>query len=124
MVGLESALSVVQASVIDTGHLDWNDVARVFSRVPAEIGLVPGYEFGIAVGSPADFTLYDPAASRVFGVEHLRGKGVNSPYLSATLPGRVVATIHNGYATVLDGELVDAESVEQSARRTSGAQHG
>jgi dihydroorotase len=124
MVGLESALSVVQASVIDTGHLDWNDVARVFSRVPAEIGLVPGYEFGIAVGSPADFTLYDPAASRVFGVEHLRGKGVNSPYLSATLPGRVVATLHNGYATVLDGELVDAESVEQSARRTSGAQHG
>ncbi len=124
MVGLESALSVVQASVVDTGHLDWNDVARVFSRVPAEIGLVPGYEFGIAVGSPADFTLYDPATSRVFGVEHLRGKGVNSPYLSATLPGRVVATLHNGYATVLDGELVDAESVAQSARRTSGAQHG
>jgi dihydroorotase len=124
MVGLESALSVVQASVVDTGFLDWNDVARVFSRVPAEIGLVPGYEFGIAVGAPADFILYDPTTSRVFGREHLRGKGVNSPYLSATLPGRVVATIHNGYATVVDGELVDAETVAQCARRTSGATHG
>ncbi len=124
MVGLESALSVVQASVVDTGFLDWNDVARVFSRVPAEIGLVPGYEFGVAVGAPADFILYDPTTSRVFGREHLRGKGVNSPYLSATLPGRVVATIHNGYATVVDGELVDAETVAQYARRTSGATHG
>lgn len=124
MVGLESALSVVQASVVDTGFLDWNDVARVFSRVPAEIGLVPGYEFGIAVGAPADFILYDPTTSRVFGREHLRGKGVNSPYLSATLPGRVVATIHNGYATVVDGELVDVETVAQCARRTSGATHG
>jgi dihydroorotase len=122
MVGLESALSVVQAALIDTGHLDWAGVARVLSRVPAEIGLVPGYEFGIAAGSPAEFTLYDPTASRVFGLEQLRGKGINSPYLATTLPGRVVSTIHRGYATVLDGELVDAESI--AALALTGVQHG
>jgi dihydroorotase len=122
MVGLESALSVVQAAVVDTGFLEWSDVSRVLSRVPAEIGLVPGYEFGIAVGSPANFTLYDAAASRVFGVEHLRGKGVNSPYLETTLPGRVVSTVHNGYLTVVDGELVDADQVSQSAN--TGVNHG
>ncbi|MES2170051.1 MAG: dihydroorotase [Actinomycetota bacterium] len=122
MVGLESALSVVQAALVDTGHLDWAGVARMLSRVPAEIGLVPGYEFGIAVGSPAEFTLYDPSASRVFGVEHLRGKGTNSPYLATTLPGRVVSTIHQGYATVLDGELVDADSI--AALAPTGVQHG
>lgn len=122
MVGLESALSVVQAALVDTGYLEWTDVARVFSRVPAEIGLLPGYEFGIAVDSPAEFTLYDPTASRVFGLEQLRGKGTNSPYLTTTLPGRVVSTIHQGYATVLDGELVDANTVAGFA--VSGAQHG
>ncbi|MCU1414094.1 MAG: dihydroorotase [Microbacteriaceae bacterium] len=122
MVGLESALSVVQAALIDTGHLDWAGVARVLSRVPAEIGLVPGYEFGIAAGSPAEFTLYDPTASRVFGLEQLRGKGINSPYLATTLPGRVVSTIHRAYATVLDGELVDAESI--AALALTGVQHG
>ncbi len=126
MVGLESALSVVQASLVDTGFLDWNDVSRVFSRVPAEIGKVPGYEFGIGAGAQAEFTLYDPSASRLFSVEHLRGKGTNSPYLSTTLPGRVVSTIHQGYATVLDGELVDAETVAGLASLVlqAGAQHG
>ncbi len=122
MVGLESALSVVQAALVDTGQLDWAGVARILSRVPAEIGLVPGYEFGIAAGSPAEFTLYDPSASRVFGVEQLRGKGMNSPYLATTLPGRVISTIHRGYATVLDGELVDADAV--AALAPTGVQHG
>src|SRR5690606_9982244 len=43
MDGLESAPSVVQSSVVDTGHLGWSGVARVLSQTPAEIGRVPGY---------------------------------------------------------------------------------
>ncbi|MBF0673011.1 MAG: dihydroorotase [Salinibacterium sp.] len=109
MVGLETALSVVQASVVDSGHLDWADVARVFSRIPAEIGRLSGYERGIAVGAEANFTLYDDTASRVIEKGDLRGKSTNSPYLSLTLPGRVVTTVHSGRATVLDGELVDPD---------------
>ncbi|MCU1524723.1 MAG: dihydroorotase [Microbacteriaceae bacterium] len=124
MVGLESALSVVQTSVVDTGMLDWADIARVFSRVPAQIGQLAGYDRGIAVGAPAEFTLYDPKASRVFDTSHLHGKGINSPYLSTTLPGRVIATIHGGYATVLDGELVDAETISRHSAVQSGAHHG
>ncbi|GMA97006.1 hypothetical protein GCM10025881_38300 [Pseudolysinimonas kribbensis] len=38
MVGLESALSVVQAAMVDTGLLGWVDVARVLSSAPAAIG--------------------------------------------------------------------------------------
>lgn len=128
MVGLESALSVVQASVVDTGLLDWADVARVFSRTPAAIGRLDGYDLGIAVGAPAEFTLYDASASRVFDTGRLRGKGLNSPYLDMTLPGRVVATIHDGYATVIDGELVDADVVARFATavaaRTAGVLDG
>lgn len=120
MVGLESALSVVQAAVVDTGVLGWSDLARVFSRTPARIGQLAGYESGIAIGAPAELTLYDPAARRVFDVTRLRGKGSNSPYLGATLPGRVVATIHHGYATVLDGELIDIDRVAADA----GVHHG
>jgi dihydroorotase len=115
MVGLESALCVVQASVVDSGLLSFADVARVFSSKPAEIGQLAGYDSPFTLGSPANFTLYDPSASREFGIEHLHGKSVNSPYLGRTLPGRVVATVHNGYATVLDGELLDAAAVARSA---------
>ena len=115
MVGLESALSVVQASVVDTGFLDWNDVARVLSRTPAQIGRVDGYADGIALGASAEFTLYDTAARRVFQADQLHGQGRNSPFLDLELPGRVVTTVHRGYATVLEGALVPADEVAASA---------
>jgi dihydroorotase len=113
MVGLESALSVVQASVVDTGYLTFADVARVLSTKPAEIGQLAGYSEPFALGSPANLALYDPATTSVFGVEHLHGKSINSPYLGRELPGRVIATVHNGVATVLNGELLDAEAVSR-----------
>ena len=111
MVGLESALSVVQTAMVDTGLLTWADVARVLSRTPAEIGGLDGYAAPFEPGSPAHITLYDPAASRVFDVTHLHGLSVNSPYLGRELPGRVVATIHAGVPTVLDGVLREPEEV-------------
>ncbi|WP_223356767.1 dihydroorotase [Leifsonia sp. ZF2019] len=110
MVGLESALSVVHASVVDNGLLGWADVARVLSSAPARIGRLAGHGTPIEAGAPAELFLYDPAASRSFATGDLAGKGVNSPYLSMTLPGRVVATFHRGYATVLDGTVVDLEA--------------
>jgi dihydroorotase len=115
MVGLESALSVVHAAVVASGELDWPDVARVLSSAPAKIGMLSGYDTPFAVGSAANVTLYDPSATRTFAAGDLRGKGLNSPYLGRELPGRVIATIHDGRATVLDGELVDSATVAREA---------
>ena len=121
MVGLESALSVVHASVVQNGLLDWTDVARVLSTTPARIGRLAGQGRRIEAGTPAELTLYDPAVSRVFGKADLSGKGVNSPYLDMTLPGRVMATFHRGYATVLDGALVpEADIAAASQERSRG----
>lgn len=120
MVGLESALSVVHASVVANGLLGWADVARVLSETPARIGRLAGQGQRLATGAPAELTLYDPAASRVFSQADLAGKGVNSPYLQMTLPGRVQATFHGGYATVLDGMLRDATEVAAAARSAAG----
>jgi dihydroorotase len=111
MVGLESALSVVQTAMVDTGLMDWAGVARVMSAAPARIGRLDGYDSPFSVGRVANFTLHDPQASRVFEVGDLRGKSTNSPYLQRTLPGRVMATVHNGYLTVQDGELREADAV-------------
>lgn len=111
MVGLESALSIVQQTMVDTAAFGWADVARVMSRTPAEIGRVNGYEAPLVVGSPAHLMLYDPSVRSVFGTEHLRGMSVNSPYLGRELPGRVIATLHGGVPTVLGGELREPEEV-------------
>ncbi len=115
MVGLESALSVVQESLIDTGLISFADVARVLSAKPAEIGGLAGYDNPFALGNTANVTLFDPSVRDTFTVERLHGKSVNSPYLGRQLPGRIVATIHDGYPTVLDGQLLDNDTVAASA---------
>lgn len=111
MVGLESALSVVQQAVVDTGMLGWVDVARVLSSAPARIGRLDGYDHPLAIGSPANIALIDPAHARAWSIDDLRGRSVNSPYLGRQLPGRVVHTVHRGVLTVDDGGLVGPEAV-------------
>jgi dihydroorotase len=118
MVGLESALSVVHAAVVQSGQLDWEDVARVLSSAPAAIGRLTGHGSMLAPGAPAEFLLYDPNASRTFSTADLAGKGINSPYLSLDLPGRVIATFHHGYPTVLDGALLPVDEVAAQAALT------
>ncbi|TFD89099.1 dihydroorotase [Cryobacterium serini] len=122
MVGLESALSVVHAAVVATGLLDWADIERVLSRTPARIGRLAGQGNPIAVGSPAELALYDPAATRVFGRADLAGTSSNSPYLSMTLPGDVRATFHRGYATMLDGAV--RSSLEIAGHASGVVTHG
>lgn len=106
MVGLESALSVVQAALVDTGLLGWADVERVMSRTPAAIAGLAGQGRPIAAGAPANLVLLDPAARRIFGLGDLAGRSTNSPYLGRDLPGRVVATFFRGLPTVLDDRVV------------------
>ncbi|CAB4905017.1 MAG: dihydroorotase [Actinobacteria bacterium] len=114
MVGLESALSIVQQTMVESGQLSWADVVRVMSSMPARIGRLPWS--GLAAGAPASITLVDPTARSVFSVDHLAGKSQNSPYFGRELPGRVVHTMFNGYLTVENGQLVDAETVASAAR--------
>jgi dihydroorotase len=111
MVGLETALSVVQQSVVDTGMLGWGDVARVLSSAPARIGRLEGYDQPLEIGSPANITLVDAAYTRSWALDDLRGRSTNSPYLGRQLPGRVVHTIHRGVLTVDDGTLVEPDAV-------------
>jgi dihydroorotase len=117
MVGLESALAVVHAAVVETGLLQWADVARVLSEVPARIGRLHGHGEPIAAGSAAELTLYDPDAASAFDLDRLAGRSVNSPYLGRTLPGRVVATFHGGYPTYIDGAVRPADEVARHAEQ-------
>jgi len=106
MTGLETALSVVQAAMVDTGAMTWADVARVMSTAPARIGRVADQGRPIAVGEPANLTLVDPAARRTIVPGEQATASVNTPFASMQLPGRVVATFWRGRPTVLDGRLV------------------
>ena len=111
MVGLESALSVVQSTLVDSGAISWADVARIMSVTPASIGRVDGYSAPLTISSPANITLVDPTHSGAWSADRLRGQSVNTPFTGTMLPGRVMATIFRGRETVVDGETVDAEQM-------------
>lgn len=119
MVGLETALSIVALTMVDTGLLEWADVARVLSTSPANIGGIADVAGEIAVGRPADLAFVDPSVRTTFSVEHLAGTSRNSPYVGIELPVRVVHTVRHGYFTVRDGAVVAEDTVAASARAQS-----
>jgi dihydroorotase len=105
MLGLETALSVVQHTMVETGRLDWAEVADRMSVRPARIGRVDQHGRLLEVGAPAHVTLVDPAARRVIDRRRTASLSRNTPFDSMQLPGEVVATFLAGRPTVLDGKL-------------------
>jgi dihydroorotase len=99
MLGLETALSVVQHTMVDSGLLDWAGVADRMSRRPATIGRVADQGRPLQVGEPATLVLVDPAAHRAITPADTRSKSQNTPYAGSTLPGVVVATFLRGRQT-------------------------
>jgi dihydroorotase len=105
MLGLETALSVVQQTMVDPGLLSWADVADRMSYAPARIGRVADHGHPLADGAPANVVLYDPSVRRVVEASESVSLSRNTPYAGMELPGRVVATFLHGRPTVLDGKL-------------------
>jgi dihydroorotase len=108
MTGLETALSVVQQTLVDTGLIGWDQVARIMSATPARIGRVADQGRPLAVGEPANITLVDPLAVTVVDPSTHATKGRNSPYRGLELPGQVRHVFFRGRHTVADAELVQA----------------
>lgn len=106
MLGLETAASIAQDVLIDSGKSTWSRLAEVLSVNPAKIGGDIEQGQGIAVGAFANIALIDPTVKRKV-VADSASKSKNSPYVGLELPGKVVHTIYRGYFTVRDGDLAE-----------------
>jgi dihydroorotase len=107
MLGLETALGVVAAAMVETGLLDWAGVADRMSVRPARIGRLAQHGRQIAPGEPANLVLVDPSGAWTVDPARLASLSRNTPFAGRTLPAAVVATFFRGRATVLDGELAE-----------------
>jgi dihydroorotase len=104
MTGLETALSVVAAAMVETGKLDWAGVADRMSVRPARIGRLAAQGRPLEAGSPANLVLVDPAARWTVDPRQTASRSRNTPFGGRQLPARVVATFLRGRPTVLDGK--------------------
>jgi dihydroorotase len=102
MLGLETALSIVQKTMVDTELMTWEQVADRMSSAPARIGGYKNQGQEIAVGSAANLVVIDPSKNWQVDRDLTMSKATNTPYHGLTLPGVVTHTFYEGNATVID----------------------
>ena len=104
MIGLETALSVVCESMIETGLMDWPTLVKRMSTTPATIG---GYsEHGhLEVGVPANFIVINPNSKWVVDRTKVFSRSANTPFHGRTLTSEVVHTFYKGVHVLKNSEL-------------------
>jgi dihydroorotase len=104
MLGLQTALSVVAATMVAPGLLDWRGVARVMSENPARIAGLDDQGRPLEMGEPANLVIIDPDATWTVQGTELASRSANTPYEAMTLPAAVTATLLRGRITARDGQ--------------------
>ncbi|MGW0517223.1 dihydroorotase [Crossiella sp. NPDC003009] len=105
MLGLQTALSVVARTMVETGLLDWRGVARVMSERPAAIAGLPDQGRPLAEGEPANLVLVDPDARWSVRGKEFASLADNTPFEGMELPAKVVLTMLRGKVTAADGKV-------------------
>ncbi|CAB4585327.1 unannotated protein [freshwater metagenome] len=96
MLGLETALSIVQKTMVDTHLMNWAQVADRLSTAPARIGGYSQHGRNLAIGAPAHLTIINPTASWIVDRDLVASKSRNTPFHGYELPGVVTQTFFNG----------------------------
>ena len=104
MLGLETALSIVNKTMVETGLINWAAVADRMSYAPARIGRYANQGQELRVGAPAHIAVMDP--TQLFRVDRdlVASRSRNTPFHGMELPGRIVATIFGG-KVVFEGSI-------------------
>ena len=114
MVGLETALSVVVASMIETKLMSWSTLIERMSTKPAQIAGYGNQGRNLKIGSPANLFLVDPSAKWLVRRDRLNSKSKNTPFEGMELPAVITDVFHNGVQTISDSRVVQISSNSKS----------
>jgi len=106
MLGLETALSIIALTMIETKLMDWKEVAQRFSRTPARIGGYSHQGGDLKIGEMANLTVIDPGASWRVDRDLVASRSRNTPFHGMELPGVISETFFNGVPTLRNAKLV------------------
>ena len=94
VIGLETAFGVAHTALVKQAGMSLIDLVTRMSLGPARrFGLEGGQ---LAADVAANLVLLDPEETWTVGLQHLRSRSRNNPFLGRELQGRVVATIYRG----------------------------
>ena len=96
MLGLETALSILWQTMIESKLMSIADLQRAISSKPAEIGKYHNQGQPIAVGAPANLTLFAPNKPWKVDRDLVASKSKNTPFHGMEFAGSVVGTFFNG----------------------------
>ena len=103
MLGLEHALSIVAATMVESGLMDWVGVQNRMSTAPARIGGYSDHGREVMVGAPAHLTVINPKASYRVDRDRLQSKSRNTPFHGMEFSARVIATFFHGEIVYSEG---------------------
>ena len=106
MVGLETALSVLVKTMIETKMMSWNDLIDRMSIAPARIAGYSTQGQLIAEKNYANFTIIDTDKSWIVNRDKLQSQSKNTPFNGYELPAVVTDVFHNGVQVLKDGTVV------------------
>lgn len=99
MLGLETALPIVNQTMVQTGLMNWEQVAARMSSAPAQIGRYENHGHEIAVGAKAHITVINPTATHRVDRDLVLSRSRNTPFHGLELPGVIMATVFGGKLT-------------------------
>ena len=94
IVGLETALGLALTELVHPGLIDLPTLVARMSCTPARALALPGGT--LAVGAPADVTLFDPQREWTVQPERFLSRSRNTPFAGRRLRGRAVRTFVGG----------------------------
>jgi dihydroorotase len=108
--GFETALGSLMSLVHD-GEIS---LVTLIAKLTYEPARIIGNRYGglgtLAIGTPADVTLFDPTLEWVVEPKDFASKGRNTPLAGETLKGRVIATILQGRLVYKDDTVTIKEN--------------
>ncbi len=94
IIGLETALGLAITELVESGLLTLPELVARMTTLPARIFNLPGGT--LAVGSPADVVVFDPAIEWEVRPDQFFSKSRNTPFGGRRLRGRANVTIVRG----------------------------
>jgi dihydroorotase len=110
MVGLETALSVVVKTMIETKLMTWPDLIDRMSVAPARIAGYANQGNEIAVGKSANLILIDVEKNWRVDRDKLKSKSKNTPFNGMQLPSVITDVFHNGEHVLQESQIVEKKS--------------